>query len=667
MVGDGEDVRFDWRRGGAAAAGLVAALILVAMVFLVKLANDARERALAQERQANQVALVVRNVSANVARAEAALARFVLDEKLKPNGYLYASAWRDAGYQINQLKSLERNNSEQQARVVEVEKLYDKRGAELSLAAQAALAQQGDAGISYFYSATKEIDDEHPSTARQLDDKLEEIIRSERTSLRSRMEQSQFFTAQADRLTDYLSWLGIVVGVGAVFLGVVAVQALRQNAAARRQAESEAERAEVLEMAVRERTQELWDANQALKDEAREREAAEAQLRQVQKMEAVGQLTGGIAHDFNNMLAVVVGGIDLALRRLNGPRREVMMHLNNAMEGATRAAALTRRLLSFARSEPLLPERVEPAELIAGMSDLLDRTLGERIRIDVDAKPDAWPAYVDPHQLENAIVNLAVNARDAMEGEGQMRIAAENVTVSANQIGDIRAGDYVRISVADSGCGMPPGVLERAYEPYITTKPVGKGTGLGLSQIFGFAHESGGEVGIESEVGKGTTVSIYLPRTEAAAPVRLHPAAQRTDTADLHVAGARILLVEDDPRVRTATVGALEDLDYEPIACGSGAEAIDIFNSQLFDLVITDVIMPEMSGPELIKYLKETSRHDFAVLFVTGYVGEGETDDLRGYELLRKPFTVGALASAVAAALARSNEPPRSSAAGAAG
>jgi CheY-like chemotaxis protein len=379
-------------------------------------------------------------------------------------------------------------------------------------------------------------------------------------------------------------------------------------------------------------------------------------------MEAVGQLTGGIAHDFNNMLAVVVGGIDLALRRLNGPRREVMMHLNNAMEGATRAAALTRRLLSFARSEPLLPERVEPNELIQGMSDLLDRTLGERIHIEIDVEPDAWPAYVDPHQLENAIVNLAVNARDAMEGEGSMRIATENVTMAASQVGDIRGGDYVKISVTDTGCGMPPDILEHAFEPFFTTKPVGKGTGLGLSQIFGFAHESGGEVGIESEVGKGTAVSIYLPRTEAAATVRLHPAAQRTDTADVHVSGARILLVEDDPRVRTATVGALEDLDYEPAACGSGADAIQLFNSQMFDLVITDVIMPEMTGPELIRYLKSNGSHDFAVLFVTGYVGEGESDDLRDYELLRKPFTVGALANAVAAALARTTEPPRSAA-----
>ncbi|HWJ38036.1 MAG TPA: ATP-binding protein, partial [Sphingomicrobium sp.] len=659
MMGDGEDVRFDWGRGGAAAVGLIAALVLLVMVFAVKFANDAREQALAAERQANQVALVVRNVSANVSRAEAALARFVLDEKVDTSGNIYASDWQLAGYQIGQLQALERGNLEQRRRVVDLERLYNKRGGELALAARAALAKQGDTGISYFYQAAT------TGTGKLLDDKLEEIIRAERQSQADRIQQSQIFSAQADQFTDYLSWLGLLVGIGAIFLGVFAFQALRQNAQARREAASEAERAEQLEQAVRDRTQELWEANQALKAEATEREAAEAQLRQVQKLDAVGQLTGGIAHDFNNMLAVVVGGIDLALRRLNGPRREVMMHLNNAMEGATRAAALTRRLLSFARSEPLLPERVDPAELIGGMSDLLDRTLGERIRIDVDLAADSWPIYVDPHQLENAIVNLAVNARDAMDGDGQVLIATRNVKVGANEVGDVRAGDYVRISVADTGCGMSPDVLERAFEPFFTTKPVGKGTGLGLSQIFGFAHQSGGEVGIESEIGKGTTVSIYLPRTEVAETVRLHPAIQRSE--DAHVAGARILLVEDDPRVRTATVDALEDLDYDPVSCASGAEAIELFRGQEFDLVISDVIMPEMTGPELIRYLKANETRDFAVLFVTGYVGEGETDDLRGYELLRKPFTVGALASAVASALARSNEPPRSSAGAARG
>ena len=662
MIGDGEDeIRFDWRRGGAAAAGLAAALVLVAMVFMVKFANDAREKALDAERHSYDVSLVVRNAAANISGAEAALARFVLDDKMDPNGYIYVNDWQLAGFELEQLKDLERYNPDQLRRVFEAEQLYNRRGQQLALAARAALDSKGDAGISYYYASTVETKD-NPSVGHRLNDKLDDIIKSERALTQERIEQSQFFSAQADQFTNYLSWLGVLVGLGAIFLAVVSVQALRLNIQARRQAESEGERAEALELAVRQRTQELWEANQALKAEAQEREAAEAQLRQVQKMEAVGQLTGGIAHDFNNMLAVVVGGIDLALRRLNGPRREVMMHLNNAMEGATRAAALTRRLLSFARSEPLLPERVDSTDLIGGMSDLLDRTLGERIRIEVDLKGDAWPIYVDPHQLENAIVNLAVNARDAMQGEGLMRIATENVRLAANEVGDIRAGDYVKISVTDTGCGMAPEVLERAFEPFFTTKPVGKGTGLGLSQIFGFAHQSGGEVGIESQVGRGTTVSIYLPRTEKAAEVRVHPAVQRAEAAEARVPGARILLVEDDPRVRTATVGALEDLDYDPVACGSGGEAIELFRSQMFDLVISDVIMPEMTGPELIRHLKETSSHDFAVLFVTGYVGESESDDLRSNELLRKPFTVGALASAVAAALARASEPPRTSA-----
>jgi len=661
MFGDGDDIQFDWRRGGAAAAGLIAALILLAMVWLVAAANGSRERALAAERHAYDVALVVRNVSSSVSRSEAGLARYVLDEELDPNGNIYASNWQLAGFQISQLRKIVKGTPDQEARAAKVQSLYILRGNELSLAARAAFRKQGQAGISYYYQAAQ------TGTGQALDLELERITRAERDALRARQAQSQFFSSEADRFTDYLSWLGIIVGLGAVFLGVVAVQALRQNAQARRQAESEAERAEALEDAVRDRTQELWEANQALKAEAAEREAAEAQLRQVQKMEAVGQLTGGIAHDFNNMLAVVVGGVDLAQRRLNGPRREVLMHLQNAMEGATRAAALTRRLLSFARSEPLLPERVDTKELIGGMSDLLDRTLGERIRVEVDLADDTWPNYVDPHQFENAIVNLAVNARDAMDGQGLMRIATQNVKLAANEVGDVRAGDYVKISVTDTGCGMTQEVLDRAFEPFFTTKPVGKGTGLGLSQIFGFAHQSGGEVGIESQVGRGTTVSIYLPRTEAAAPIRIRQAAQKAE-AEAHVAGARILLVEDDPRVRAATVGALEDLDYDPVACSSGAEAIELFRGQELDLVISDVIMPEMTGPELIRHLKATETRDFAVLFVTGYVGESENDDLRSHELLRKPFTVGALAGAVSAALSRSSsEPPRSSAAGAKG
>jgi signal transduction histidine kinase/ActR/RegA family two-component response regulator len=649
----GEDRSFDWRRGGAAAVGLFATLVLLGMVVLVAFTNSARDKALDAERHAYDVTLLTRTMDASIARAEAAIGRYALDEDPDTSGSRYYGQWRLAEQQLNQLERSVSRDPEQKKRVSELRDLFNQRGQQFSDVARYIASKQKNYGVNYYYTISLPSKDNDPDVGTKLRAKLSEIATAERDALSAKIKETQFFSAEADRLTDYLSWLGVIVGLFAIFMGVVAVQALRQNAASRREAESEAERAQQLEAAVRDRTQELWQANQALKLEAEERQAAEAQLRQVQKMEAVGQLTGGIAHDFNNMLAVVVGGIDLARRRLNGPRREVMTHLTNAMEGATRAAALTRRLLSFARSEPLLPERLDSAKLVGGMSELLDRTLGERITVRTELANDGWPVFVDPHQLENAILNLAVNARDAMDGTGTLTIRSRNLKMTANQVGDIRAGEYLCIDVVDTGCGMTPEVKERAFEPFFTTKEVGKGTGLGLSQIFGFAHQSGGEVGIESVVGQGTTVSIYLPRTEAAASnVRTHPAMQAKSDEELMVPGARILLVEDDPRVRTATVGALEDLGYEPIACASGSEALALFDSMEFDLVISDVIMPEMTGPEMVREIK-SRRHDIAVLFVTGYVGEGEGDDLIGYDLLRKPFTVSTLAAAVAAALAR--------------
>ena len=660
MSQGGDEARFSWRGGWAAAGGLLAAIFLLGMVFLVAMSNRARDEAIELERHAYDVTLLTRTLDTSISRAEAALGRFVLDEEEASSGNIYYSQWRLAGHQLSQLARLVNDEPAQRERVQDLRELYQQRGKEFALAARATVTRQGAGGTSYFYAAAT------APTGEELRRKLAEIANSERAALEARIAESKLFAAEAQRLTDYLSILGVIVGAVAIFLGWLAFQTIRQNMRVRKEVESESERADELEAAVRERTQELWEANQALKAEAVERQAAEAQLRQVQKMEAVGQLTGGIAHDFNNMLAVVVGGIDLARRRLSGPRKEVIHHLTNAMEGATRAAALTRRLLSFARSEPLLPERVESGELVTGMSELLDRTLGERIRVETRLDPEAWPTFVDAHQLENAIVNLAVNARDAMDGAGILSIATSNVTMAANEVGDIQPGEYLRIAVTDTGCGMTDEVIERAFEPFFTTKPVGKGTGLGLSQIFGFAHQSGGEVGIESVVGKGTTVSLYLPRTKAAAPVRLHPQTALGETEPT-VPGARILVVEDDPRVRAATVGALEDLDYRPVACSSGAEAIPLFDGEMFDLIISDVIMPEMTGPELIRILKER-RPDVAVLFVTGYVGEGETDDIVGYELLRKPFTVGALAASVASALSRPlSESRRSGGAAAAG
>ncbi|QNP46043.1 histidine kinase [Sphingomonas sediminicola] len=535
MTPSGDDLQFDWRRGGAAAGALVATLILLAMVVLVAMSNQTRDRALAGERHAYDVNLLSRAVDASISRAEAGLGRFVLDEEVKTSGNIYYSQWRLAGQQIRQLERLVRSDPAQRKRVQELDRLYQMRGEEFAAAARATVAKQGSGGTGYFYQAAQS------EVGSDLSAKLAEIAAAERTLLRQRMEQTQFFSAEADRLTDYLSWLGVLVGLGAIFLGLVSVQAVRQFAYAKKLADTETERAEGLEEAVAERTRELIEANKALKAEAEKREAAEAQLRQVQKMEAVGQLTGGIAHDFNNMLAVVVGGIDLARRRLNGPKREVLNHLNNAMEGATRAAALTRRLLSFARSEPLLPERVDSSELVSGMSDLLDRTLGERVHVEVDLAPDVWPIYVDPHQLENAIVNLAVNARDAMEGEGLMRITASNIVLAANEVGDIRAGEYVRISVTDTGCGMTPEVMERAFEPFFTTKPVGKGTGLGLSQIFGFAHESGARSESKARSAKARPYRSIcrgpLPRRPRSGSIRLCRGSRTRPSRGPHTAG----------------------------------------------------------------------------------------------------------------------------------
>jgi CheY-like chemotaxis protein len=391
-------------------------------------------------------------------------------------------------------------------------------------------------------------------------------------------------------------------------------------------------------------------------------------------MEAVGQLTGGIAHDFNNMLAVVVGGLELARRALSRAPAEAPRHIDNALEGANRAAALTRRLLIFARAEPLMPKGVDPGALIDGMSDLLDRTLGERIAVETRLDEDTWQIWCDPHQLENAILNLAVNARDAMDGEGQMTIATRNVTLRAGEIRAAAAGDHVRISVTDSGCGMTADVLEHAFEPFFTTKPVGKGTGLGLSQIFGFARQSNGEIDITTEAGVGTTVALYLPRFHpapddadarpAAPPDSIPPASASPDSAppdsalSESAAPARagkttILVVEDDARVCAATVDALNELGYRPLVSAGGEDAIALLaRHPEIRLILTDVVMPGMTGPELVAHVAPLYP-DIAILYVTGYVGDAGDPAMSGHELLRKPFTVGALGAAVAQALGK--------------
>ena len=650
-----------WRGVLASAGAVLAALLLVALMLMVTSSNEVRDRALASERHSYDVMLLTRTVDGTVARAEAALGRYVLDEDVATSGAVYGAEWRQARQLIAELRRQVRGNREQLARVESLEKLFETRGRELAPAAIAAQGKRGSGGLALFYGAALS------PTGQQLRNVLAQIATTEREDLRQRMSATRLSSSRSDQLTEWLGWAAVLIGLGAIVVGWLAFRAISERLEALREADSEASRARQLEEAVRERTRELSQAYEQLKEESAEREAAEAQLRQVQKMEAVGQLTGGIAHDFNNMLAVVVGGLDLARRKLTGRRREVEFHLDNAMEGATRAAALTRRLLAFARAEPLLPVAVAPAGLVEGMLDLVDRSIGERITVSTRFPEETWNVSVDTNQLENAILNLAVNARDAMDGEGQLAISVENVVLGAGEVGELGEGEFVRISVSDTGSGMPPEVLERVFEPFFTTKPVGKGTGLGLSQIFGFARESGGDVVIESTVGIGSTVSLYLPRSNQ--EVESAAAAAGMDEAVPGAAGTSILVVEDDPRVSRSTVGALEELGYRPIACAGGREALDILEREggRIELVITDIMMPEMTGPELVREV--TARWpSTAILYVTGYVGEAGSEELSGHDILRKPFTVAALAGAVAGALARRpNEWPPASAAAAGG
>ncbi len=644
----GEEVgHASWRALGISAAALLSTLALIGLILMITWSNSARDEAMGWERRTYEVMVLTRTIDATIARSEAALGRYVLDED-DVTGTAYYNEWRFAGAQIGQMQRLVRNDPAQRRRADRLHELYLQRGAELAPAATAAQRGEGTGGLGILYAAAKS------ETLPALRSVLEEIARSERLNLNRRLAETRGLVAKADAYTDWLGLLAILVGLGAVGLAYLAWRSFNEGVRARREADSEGWRAMQLDQAVRDRTRELSKANEALKAEAAERAAAEAQLRQVQKMEAVGRLTGGIAHDFNNMLAVVVGGLDLARRKLHSSKREVEFHLDSAMEGATRAAALTRRLLTFARAEPFLPEAVAPSELVQNMLELIDRSIGERIAVHTSFPDEPWHIWADRTQLENAVLNLAVNARDAMDGSGDLRIEVENVTVSEGEVEQLEAGDFVQIAVSDTGAGIAPEHLQRVFEPFFTTKEVGKGTGLGLSQIFGFAQQSGGTVTIDSELGSGTRVCIYLPRSASAAErAAERPPVAAGDFAPAQLQeGTSILVVEDDPRVSRSTVAALEELGYRPIACAGGREALELLEREPgIRLIVTDVMMPEMTGIELAQIVARRFP-DKHLLFVTGYVGEAEEgQDLIGHDLLRKPFTVNALASAVEQAL----------------
>jgi len=637
----------NWRMLLLAALALLGIGVLAALIVIQQTTDRERDEAIALQQHTFDVVIRANQLSGAISAAEAALGRYVVSAD-KTLGQQYSDQWARARDQLAKLKQLTADNPSQQAQIVDLQKAFEARGKELSeTALYSAYKRHSDAWGSYYRVRQSE--------ARQhVETMLQRVVELERGVLRDRTKAAADLIENSSFATRILTAFGVLIVLGAVLLGWLAIAAQGERAMADAEARLERERSAELREAVAEATAQL-------REEAREREQAEAQLRQIQKMEAVGQLTGGIAHDFNNMLAVVLGGLELAKRHLHSRGPDAQRHIESAMDGANRAAALTRRLLAFSRAEPLLPEGVEAATLVSGMSDLLDRTLGGAISVKTADSGNGWRIWVDRHQLENALLNLAVNARDAMEGRGRLTITTGGRTLAENEIGESAAGDYVSIAVKDTGCGMPPEVVERVFEPFFTTKPVGKGTGLGLSQIFGFVRQSGGEIGIETAPGQGTTVTLYLPRylgeaaADAVAEVEAVPAAPATDGLD-------ILVVEDDPRVLSATLGALQELGHRATGCGDPLAApAALARLGTVDLVLTDVLMPGQTGPEMIAAM-ESRLDGVAVLFVTGFAGEADADLLRGRSVLRKPFTMAALGRAIDEAVDQEARRPRAAA-----
>ncbi|MDH3597140.1 MAG: PAS domain S-box protein, partial [Rhodospirillales bacterium] len=387
-------------------------------------------------------------------------------------------------------------------------------------------------------------------------------------------------------------------------------------------------------------------------EDVTERKATEAQLRHAQKMEAIGQLTGGVSHDFNNLLAVVVGNLELVAEQLTQDDR-CRRHVEKALGAAERGATLTQRLLAFSRKQALQPEEINAGRLVSGMTDMMRRTLGETIEIEVVSDSGLWTTSADPAQLENAVLNLAINARDAMPEGGKLTIETSNARLDDDYAAaqqDVTPGQYVLLAVTDTGTGMAPEVCARALDPFFTTKDVGSGSGLGLSMVFGFVKQSGGHVSIYSEVGEGTSVKLYLPRIKNPEQATSRPETQ----GDIPLArGETVLVVEDDIEVRTLVVSLLRDLGYDVREAGNGKAALDLLDERpCANLLLTDVVLPNgMSGRVLAEEVQKRLP-DTAILYMSGYtensiVHHGRLDD--GVRLLQKPFRMSDLETASAA------------------
>jgi len=423
--------------------------------------------------------------------------------------------------------------------------------------------------------------------------------------------------------------------------------------------------AATLEQLVASRTQELEAANDALRVQMAEREKIEDALRQSQKMEAVGQLTGGLAHDFNNMLAGISGSLEIMQTRMaQGRTSEVGRYLAAAATSASRAAALTHRLLAFSRRQTLSPKPTDANALIHGMGELIRGTVGPSVQVELVSGDGLWTTLCDPNQLENALLNLVINARDAMPDGGTLTLEAANARLDDAYVSrqvDVQAGHYVVLTITDSGTGMQPEVASRAFDPFFTTKPIGEGTGLGLSMVYGFAKQSSGHVRIASELGKGTTVRLYLPRFQGEAVGEvMDTALQPMPRAH---AGETVLVVDDEATLRMLICEVLNDLGYAAAEAADAREGLRILQSgRPIDLLITDVGLPNgMNGRQLADAAR-SERPDLRVLFITGYAESAAVSDGRlgpGMEVITKPFGLHKLATQIRAMVEQSGSQAR--------
>jgi signal transduction histidine kinase/ActR/RegA family two-component response regulator len=609
-------------RGRALMAGLLGLMGLLGIYL-----GFANQRALDWISHTSNVQRTLSQLSVSLIDASQAELLFLVTGETTGNGYLAkrSLAQRTALEQLEFAAKLVADNSEQSQFLIELKPLIEQRFAtgQALIDARRAVDFRSDIAV--------------PLTLRGQEQLA--AVRKKLSELQS-VETTLFDARTATALSAQRTF---VIAIGAGVLAVAAALLLwwkeTQNA-----------------------FKVLAVSNSKLVDSLAETQAADDQIRQMQKLEAVGQLTGGLAHDFNNMLAIIISSLNLAQKRLAKGPANIDALLAGALDGAHRAATLTSRLLAFSRQHPLAPETLDLNRIVGGMSEMITRTLGDSIRVETVLAGGLWTAHIDISQLENALLNLCVNARDAMPDGGSLTIETGNASLDdayARQHLDVTAGQYVLIAVTDSGTGMAPEVIAKAYDPFFTTKDVGKGSGLGLSQVFGFVKQSGGHLKIYSEVGQGTTLKIYLPRSfETVQASRAATKLQITESAEMTRGNLRqiILVVEDESHVRGLTVATLRELGYTVIHAEDAITALKQLDAHPeVGLLFTDIVMPGMNGRKLAdEAVRRQSQ--LKVLFTTGFtrnaVVHGGVLDA-GVNFIAKPFTIEQLAAKVGQVVAQ--------------